>query len=240
MYGKRKAQTALGRPTKKARKADSGVFMPVPKYNLPLKDRSKPGDGVMRITRKMRQNAAFSAAVAVADNGGYQQTAYIPFQLDQLPGYATLAAAFAEYRIESCTVTFIPKQAADTYSTAAGNSIASKTILGWFQDDSGVAIAAPFLANENPWLQRQGYRTRLFDREINIKCSPSPLTAMTNPGGALETAIGAPAQWISTNNVDLPHYGLKVRAYSDISTLGTFIDTGRLYVTYTVQFRQPQ
>ena len=90
MYGKRKAQTALGRPTKKARKADSGVFMPVPKYNLPLKDRSKPGDGVMRITRKMRQNAAFSAAVAVADNGGYQQTAYIPFQLDQLPGYATL------------------------------------------------------------------------------------------------------------------------------------------------------
>ena len=194
----------------------------------------------MRITRKMRQNAAFSAAVAVADNGGYQQTAYIPFQLDQLPGYATFAAAFAEYRIESCTVTFIPKQAADTYSTAAGNSIASKTILGWFQDDSGVAIAAPFLANENPWLQRQGYRTRLFDREINIKCSPSPLTAMTNPGGALETAIGAPAQWISTNNVDLPHYGLKVRAYSDISTLGTFIDTGRLYVTYTVQFRQPQ
>ena len=156
----------------------------------------------MRITRKMRQNAAFSAAVAVADNGGYQQTAYIPFQLDQLPGYATLAAAFAEYRIESCTVTFIPKQAADTYSTAAGNSIASKTILGWFQDDSGVAIAAPFLANENPWLQRQGYRTRLFDREINIAFSFTP-DRDDEPRRRFETAIGAPAQWISTNNVDL-------------------------------------
>lgn len=238
MYGKRKSDFILAQATKKARTKAPKRSVLQRKYNLPRLDLAKPGDTAITITRLMRQTVnALNPTTAVTDNGGFQSTSYIPFQLDQIPGYATLAAAFAEYRIEKCTCIFIPKLNADAPSSAAGNLAWDTARLGWFQDDSGVAIAAPFLATENAWLQREGYRQRAFDREIRVVCSPSPLSAMTTSAGALETAIGSPSQWISTVNSDLPHYGLKYRTYSTVAPATAL---GTLYVEYKVSFRQPQ
>lgn len=238
MSSKRKADVSFAQATKKTRANSRKPTVLQRKYNLPKLDLAKPGDTTIRITRLMRQTInALNPSTVVTDNGGFQSTAYIPFQLDQIPGYATLAAAFAEYRIERCTCIFMPKLNADAPSSAAGNLAWDTARLGWFQDDSGVALAAPFLATENAWLQREGYRQRAFDREIRVVCSPSPLSAMTTAAGAIETAIGSPSQWISTVNADLPHYGLKYRTYSQVAPATAL---GTLYVEYKVSFRQPQ
>jgi len=235
---KRKATSSASSSAKRAKMGSLRVLQP--KVNRPLLDKPRPGDNTIRIERTMRQTAfTLTPTTTVSDNGGKQETGYIPFQLDQLPGYANFAACFDEYRIVKAICKFVPRyQPSDPSSNSVINP---QYDLGWYHDDSGVAIAAPFLATENAWIQREGYRQVPFSKDpVSVVSYPSPLSGMVSSTGALEAAIGAPGQWISTSNVDLQHWGVKYRVYAPYGGPATPLSTGTLYVTYYVEFRQPK
>lgn len=240
---RKRKQSNLAAATKKTRTGGQ-VSVLRPKINRPLTDKFKPGDQVFRLVRTMRQNAVsnLSPTVTVVDNGGKQITAYIYFQLDQLNGFANYAACFAEYRIAKATLIFIPRMDNGGAGPlgATGATASSVYTLGWYHDDSGIGLTATEQANENPWINRQGYRQVPFDREVRVPCYPSPVTGLVGPGGAIEAALGSPGQWISTSNSDLQHYGLKYRVYDFSPATNPVINAGSLYVQYHVEFRQPK
>ena len=200
-------------------------------------DKPRPGDKVFTLTRMIHRAETMVCDTAVTDNGGFQGTGYLAFQFDQLPNYAALAAVFGEYRIKKCVIKFMPRW---TNTGSAGTAV-NHTMLGWFHDDTGTALAAPYLGTENAWLNRAGYRQVMFNTYsgVDVTSYPSPIVADVSVAGAIEASIGQPSQWISTTNVDLPHYGVKFRVYSPQATSNDTLTTGEIYVQYIIEFRQP-
>lgn len=209
------------------------VYNTVPRPLWPV---PASGDGIHTFSRTFRGLNSLIPTTLCADNGGYQAAYAMTFQMSDLPNYAEYSALFDMYRILKAELVFEPRYT----SNVDGTSDNHLAYLGWFVDHNGVDMTG-FSGNENPWLEHEGYRQVLFDKETRMSLTPrvsqSVYKSSIASGYQTQDMAGKPS-WIQfTAGEAIPHYGLYIRAYvPGLSAPGGY-NLGNYYVRLTFQCR---
>lgn len=194
------------------------------------------GDGIHTFTRTYRGLNSFVPTTAVTDNGGVQSAYAMTFQISDVPNWQEYSSLFDMYRICKAEIVFEPRYTSNTDATS-DNHLA---LLGWFVDHNGIDMTN-FSGQENPWLEHEGYRQVLFDKETRISLTPrvSQMLYKSSIATGYQTQdMAGKSAWVQfTNGETIPHYGLYVRAY--IPQAGTSVpyNVCNYYVRLTFQCR---
>lgn len=170
---------------------------------------------------------------ALTDAAGVQATFRVNSTLGDLPNFTELASLYDEFRITDVSVRIVPRY---TDPTTTGQNDTNMLVLGWFLDHNAASSATYDIA-EGPWLERAGYRSTIFDKEVTVKFKPRPL--QLNVNGAVAGTMSYKYQpWLSTGDTSVYHYGAAFRLYSPYSTVSFTSAMAAVYITVKADFRQ--
>ena len=142
----------------------------------------------------------------------------IRIRLNNLPNYSDFTNLFKEYKLNYLKLTFIPagniaattayrnEEDGATVQTLGNKNVLIRTCLNRTGD-------VPDTNNDIPmWNQLQAKKQWVLaqDKPTTITCKLNQLKVVERGTGLNSTALSKPT-YLSTNNVDINHYGLDVR-----------------------------
>jgi len=191
-------------------------------------------ENLFSTTRRIRLAVGLSPTTVVTDNGGFQTTYGLSFQLSDLPNWQEYTSLFDQFRITGAEVEFQPR-----YTDNVGANDNNLITLGWFQDSNNVDLTG-LTSVENPWLERTGYRQTVLDKIVKVKLTPRPQAMVYRTVTTTGYQVKDPRsmnEWLASTDYLCPHYGLYFRVYAPDATASSSVNMVHVYVNLSLQFK---
>jgi hypothetical protein len=153
----------------------------------------------------------------------------ISYQLSDLPENGAMLIMFAEYRIMSVQVSLMPMFRANPMAAEAASGPIPRILIVFSPEQISLASKAEFERYQNLVIN---------DDETHTNVRFSPVVAQAVYQSALSTsyAVGKVGQWLPTNSLGIPHYGLHILIEGSGILAGPF-QQWNMSVRYNIEFR---
>lgn len=157
--------------------------------------------------------------------------------LADIPNYTEFTALFDQYKINFVRFSFIPFSNAVSvaeHGTVLPNSTLPVLMRYTDYDDAIIPSAV-----ENTFMENGKVRRNLWNRTIKIGFQPKILNQVYKTALATGYAPSDKSIWIDTNDITVPHYGLKVMVTGAglVSIPPGPMSLGKLYVSMDISFK---
>ena len=137
----------------------------------------------------------------------------LKFNLDDMPGYADLAAVFDQYKIDKVELRFVPN--ANTNPTVLGAQTQTRSRLYTAFDANDATVPATL----NELIQYQNCSQTPYLEEYRRTIYPRLAVNSSDEEGVV--TLGPANSWCATSQKDVDWYGLKIGASANGITAGT-------------------
>jgi len=158
------------------------------------------------------------------------------FQLNSLPSYNDFTDLFEMYKIQKVELRFMFSQTMSECGPGAAQRSMPNLILAYDPNDASTPVAKSDL------LEHQGVCVQRLDKVVNYTIYPKAAVQMYTAVGTAY-ATQTKAMWLDCNNVQIPHYGLKICFEGNVlpgtPTGAQLIGRCHIWSRFTIELKNP-